>query len=204
MAIVQAIQFLSKSDVAGDYYEFGVFQGKSLATAYNIHSDTEKFQRHFYGFDSFSGLPHLEKDDQLDGYEAFYQGQYSCDEASVRANLLANGVPEDRFTLIKGFYSTSLIDPDLQMQLGDSQAALIHIDCDLYSSSADCLAFIGDRIVDGSILMFDDWFCFRGRPDKGVRRAYYEWSERVNLTFTEYFKYSWAGIAFICHHSGSK
>lgn len=37
-------------------------------------------------------------------------------------------------------------------------AAFLHIDCDLYSSTANIFASLGDRIVPGTILMFDEYF----------------------------------------------
>jgi len=37
-------------------------------------------------------------------------------------------------------------------------AALVHIDCDLYSSTRTVFEHIGDRIVSGTILVFDEYF----------------------------------------------
>ena len=107
-------------------------------------------------------------------------------------------MPDNSFTLIEGFYNESLYEESTIEILGDTKAALVHIDCDLYSSAIPCLDFIAPRLVDGAILMFDDWFCYRGREDKGVRRAFNEWSNKVEYSFTEYSKYSWSGIMFIC------
>ena len=197
-----ALRFLQKSETEGDYFEFGVFQGRSLATAYKIHSQMESAPRHFYAFDSFSGLPQLSADDTLEDYSVFHEGQFAVSKADVAQNLVNNGVPEDSVTLIEGFYETSLGDTETIAAVGRANAALVHIDCDLYSSAVPCLKFIETRMVDGAILMFDDWFCYRGRADQGVHRAFDEWATRAPYTFTEYAKYSWSGLMFICNTHG--
>ena len=54
-------------------------------------------------------------------------------------------------------------------------AAIVHIDCDLYSSTKTALHFITDLIVDGTVIIFDDWFNFIASPVKGEQRAAPEW-----------------------------
>ena len=140
----------------------------------------------------------MQDDDILEDYGVFHEGQFSVSKEQVRRNLVANGVPEHDFTLIEGFYSDSLVRQDTVDKVGSSNAGIVHIDCDLYNSALPCLDFINLRLVDGAIIMFDDWFCYRGRPDKGVRKAFEEWSPSSGYIFTEYSKYSWSGIMFIC------
>jgi len=194
-----ALRFLYKSETVGDYFEFGVFQGRSLVTAHKINTQLQAPTRHFYAFDSFSGLPQLSAEDTLEDYSVFHEGQFAVSKDQVAQNLANHGVPEKDVTLIEGFYDSSLADPATAATVGDAQAALVHIDCDLYSSAIPCLKFMESRMVDGAILMFDDWFCYRGRPDQGVHRAFDEWAVTAPFTFTEYAKYSWAGIMFICN-----
>lgn len=198
-AMAHAFRFLHKSETAGDYFEFGVFQGRSLAAAYQVHQKMETVARHFYAFDSFEGLPDLTADDTMDDYGVFHGGQFAVSKADVSRNLVNNGIPADATTLIEGYYDESLVQDDTLATLGDAKAALVHIDCDLYSSALPCLDFISSRMVDGALLLFDDWFCYRGRPDQGVHRAFDEWAETAPYTFTEYAKYSWSGIMFICN-----
>lgn len=202
--MAHAFRFLHKSETPGDYYEFGVFQGRSLATAHKIHRQLEQRPRHFYAFDSFAGLPAFTNEDEMPDYEVFHEGQFATSEEQVAANLANNGVDIAKVTLVAGFYEDSLKRSDTASIVGDSKAALVHVDCDLYSSTVPCLTFVQDRLVDGAILMFDDWFCYRGRPDRGVRRAFEEWRETVPYTFTEYCKYTWSGKMFICNTLGDE
>jgi hypothetical protein len=39
------------------------------------------------------------------------------------------------------------------------------------------------------VLVFDDWFCFYGDPDRGERRAFKEFTEQnPNLVFQDYIQ----------------
>ena len=54
------------------------------------------------------------------------------------------------------------------------QIAVVHFDCDLYESTRDALAAIAPVLQDGAMLLFDDWFHYRGHPRKGEARAFSE------------------------------
>ena len=75
-ALNKALEFIFKSEIDGDYLEFGVFQGVSLARAIRANQNWKKrtgrnhIQR-FIGFDSFEGLPSFIDGDNLRGYEVF-------------------------------------------------------------------------------------------------------------------------------------
>jgi O-methyltransferase len=202
-ALDKAFEFIYKSETDGDYFEFGVFQGVSLARAIradlNWKKKTERDHvKRFIGFDSFKGLPSFVEGDNLKGYEVFQPGQFSdTSQEQVRAELQREGMPTDNVTLIPGFYSESLVSQDTSDRLRGSRAAIAHIDCDLYSSAKECLDFLTGRLTDGSMMMFDDWYCYRGRPDRGVHKAFDEWRQHSPYWVSDYFNYSWAGRAFI-------
>ena len=198
-AMAHAFRFLHKSDTDGDYFEFGVYQGQSLIHAYKVHKTNEVRARHFFGFDSFEGLPKFEADDEMEGYDIFHEGQFATSLSDVRDATRKSGADGRLVTFIPGFYDKTLGDPETEAIVGHSKAALVHIDCDLYSSTVPCLKFMESRLVDGAIFMFDDWFCYRGRPDRGVRRAFEEWVPTVPYVFTDYCTYTWSGKMFICN-----
>lgn len=202
-ALDKAFEFIYKSESDGDYYEFGVFQGVSLARA--VRADKvwrQKTGRHhvkrFFGFDSFEGFPAFTSEDALEGYGVFQPGQFAnTSPDAVRAEIAREQLPVDAVTLIPGFFSQSLKSDTTSALLGASKVAIAHIDCDLYSSAQECLEFLDGRLVDGAVLLFDDWHCYRGRPDRGVHKAFVEWQSSRTYLVTEYFSYSWAGRAFI-------
>jgi hypothetical protein len=51
--------------------------------------------------------------------------------------------------------------------------AFLHIDCDLYASTSDVLAGLGDRLVPGSVIVFDEFFNYPGWQD-GEYKAFKE------------------------------
>ena len=69
------------------------------------------------------------------------------------------------------------------------KAAVVYIDCDLYSSTSCALNFAKDFFQKGTVLVFDDWFCFYGDPSKGERRAFHEFrAQNPDLIFEEYIQ----------------
>jgi len=78
---------------------------------------------------------------------------------------------------------------------------MIHIDCDLYESAKTVLSFITPIVQEGTIIMFDDWYQFRGNPDKGEQRAFREWLyDNPHLNSVEYVKQPpWANSFIISH-----
>lgn len=202
-ALNKAFEFVYKSETNGLYIEFGVFQGVSMARA--IRSNTawqkkmgRKHITRFIGFDSFQGLPQFEAGDQLSNYGVFEEGQFAdTSPAAVYTTLEREQVTSEGVTLIPGFFSESLPAESTQNIVGNDPVAIIHIDCDLYSSARDCLDFVSGRIADGAVMLFDDWYCYRGRPDSGVHKAFSEWRSSAPYLVSDYFSYGWAGRAFI-------
>ena len=201
-AMLLAFEFAVKSGIEGDYYEFGVYRGNSLINALRARQwVSKKFGRpgctRLYAFDSFTGLPPLTDADKLDSYDVFEEGIYACSREEVEEELRKAGVPVNDVCFVPGFYDQSLKTGETRRLTQGSVAAIVHIDCDLYSSATECLAFLNRYIQDGTVLLFDDWFCYRGRPDRGVQHAFSEWLPGTGYIKSEYFRYSWAGIAFI-------
>lgn len=53
--------------------------------------------------------------------------------------------------------------------------------------------------------MFDDWFCYKGDPEKGEQRATREWLEKnPNIKNLPYKQNSNVGTSFIVHIAQDK
>lgn len=155
----------------GDYYEFGIYRGGSFAAAQQVCSDLGIGSTHFYGFDSFQGLPPVEGIDETDGI--FYEGQFAAPKDAVVRNLTEQGVDWDRTTLIEGFFSESLTE-EAKRAHPFRPVGVALLDCDLYSSTREVLSWLETYLVDGSILLFDDWESFGDDGDLGQKRAFSE------------------------------
>ncbi len=204
----RAIEFVAKSDLRGDVFEFGCFAGQSMAAFYAAEAAFQTptkghFIDHYYAFDSFEGMPVGGPADELEGYDlsggTLVPGGYACSEDQFLENLAKEGVDLSHVTTVKGFYDVSLKDPKVHELVAGSKCAILHIDCDFEVSATDALNFATPYLQDGTIVLFDDYFLFRGRPDKGVRASFEAWLPNSGYTMTPYFTYSWAGAAFILH-----
>lgn len=116
--------------------EFGVASGRTIR---HIGSLTE---RPIHGFDSFEGLPETWR-------SGFAKGAFAQPIPPVPRHV----------SLHEGWFSESL--PDF-MQTTAEPISLLHIDCDLYSSTAFVLNHLADRIRTGTVLVFDEYFNYPG------------------------------------------
>ena len=192
-----------KTAEVGDYYEFGVFKGRTFLEAQRSANRLGLRDMRFFGFDSFAGLPPIDGADDPD--ESFYEGQYACSKPSVVANLDRCGFDWSRGALIEGYFERSLT-PDCKQHHGMDHVAVALIDGDLYSSAVQCLQFIEDMVVDGTILILDDWQAYNQADDRGERRAFAEFLARhSDYSAEEFFEYGSPGTrgkVFILHTEG--
>jgi len=182
---------------AGDYVEFGAFDGGSLIRAWRAaqriagefasgtwdHSLAPgERERHlaawrevrFIAFDSFAGMPEPRGVDKV--YEVFKAGSYACGEEVFWQRVTAAGVPRERVLTIKGTFDVTAT-PATAKRINLSKIAIVNIDCDLYESARTALDFVTPYLVDGTIVIFDEWFQFNGNPTLGEQRAFTEWRQ---------------------------
>jgi hypothetical protein len=127
--------------------EFGVASGTTinyLAGTIALHG------RRLFGFDSFRGLPEPWADYEI--------GHFACAPPTVAPNV----------ELVVGDFADTL-PPFLATHAGD--AALIHLDADLYSSTKTVLDLLAPRIVPGTIIALDEYWIVIEQE----QRAFREW-----------------------------
>ncbi|MER3395523.1 MAG: hypothetical protein C4318_06770 [Acidimicrobiia bacterium] len=140
----------------------------------------------FFAFDSFQGLPELKGPDSLT--KDFTPGQFRTSSDEFWAHLRRRKIDTSKVVAVEGWFEDTLTD-DTRTRLGIKKAAVVHIDSDLYASAKLALSFITPVLQDGTILIFDDWFNYRGHPALGERRALREWHEQnPKWGLTEYHK----------------
>ena len=125
-----------------DYLEFGVMSGETIFYWSRINEDENS---RFFGFDSFEGLP-----------EAW---------DSVRSKTLEIGhfnmhgkVPETedwRIEFYKGLFQETL--QDFRRSYVPQNPIVIHVDCDIYSSSLYVLTQMDEFIKAGTLVIFDEF-----------------------------------------------
>lgn len=122
-----------------DYLEFGVFEGASIRSWCVANQNPAS---RFFGFDSFEGLPEDWHSGKRKG--AFSTGGKLPEIADARVHFVAGWFQNS----LRGFMAT--YQPQRQL--------VVHVDCDLYSSTLYCLTTLNPLIPPGTLIVLDDFF----------------------------------------------
>jgi hypothetical protein len=195
-AIEQCAEYLVGAQIDGDYLEFGVYKGDTFTHAYSWMSPHFKTMR-FFALDSFEGLPKPEGIDLIDGYSShFYEGQYAYSEEDFVKNLESKNIDLNKVITVKGWFDKTLTAATFK-KYNLNKVSVAWIDCDLYESTVPVLEFLTPLLSVGSVIIFDDWRCYRNHPDFGEQRACAEWLEKnPRIKLAELYSFGWNGIAF--------
>jgi hypothetical protein len=175
------------------YYEFGMFRGFSFWFAEQISREYAPTSFRLYGFDSFEGLPRPQLAAEA---RIFVEGDFRGTYATVTAHLTRWRTDFSRIRLHRGFYAPELFRELVRTETF-APVSICLIDVDLYESCVPVLDFLRDRLVPGSILLFDDYNQMGDDDGAGERRALIEFEGR-HPTFRKQhlFDYGWEGVAF--------
>jgi O-methyltransferase len=161
------LRSLAPGEDIGDYLEFGVSRGTSMACAYKILQAEGLKNSRLIGFDSFEGMP-LEADAQ-----GWAPGDFHSTLSATRKYLMQNGVDINRVELVKGWFKDTL-NSATASRLNITKASIIMVDCDIYTASKDALNFCIPFIKSHAILIFDDWGWRSDEGEIGQKEAYEE------------------------------
>ena len=137
--------------------EFGVYKGESI----NFLAD--RIPSLWHGFDSFEGLPRP-------WTPGFAKG--ALDAGGVLPPIRGN------VRLWKGWFSETL--PKFVESVKEKRISFLHIDSDLYESARLIFTFLGDRIAEGTVIVFDE---YTGVTPDDEARAFREWRRRTGARF---------------------
>jgi len=128
----------------GYWMEFGVKAGASIIYPASLHQDWI-----MWGFDSFEGLP--------DGAKGtpWKKGGHKTDFGDIRIQTVAEGLPNVR--LVKGWFKDSIPRWRNETYRSGEKVSFVHIDSDLYASAKDVLDNIGDLLLCGATVVFDNY-----------------------------------------------
>lgn len=143
---------LAAAPRGGIVAEFGVWSGRTI----NMIADHFGGGITIHGFDSFEGLPE-------DWNEQYRKGTFH-----TQGNL---PTVRSHVKLHKGWFEDT-VPPFTTAHKGEP-VALLHIDCDLYSSTKTVFDALGGNLVVGSVILFDEYF------------NYPEWREHEHKAFQE-------------------
>jgi len=163
----------SNDSLKGDYMEFGVYQGEMFEFVVREASEKMPWMR-FFACDSFKGLP---KPRGIDRDSEFVEGQFACSEERFMERIAQLPIEQHRVVVVPGWFHQSLAEYNAGAY-NIQVVSVAYIDCDLYESCIPVLNFLAQRVRQGTVLLFDDWFCFRANPTRGIPLAVSEWLTR--------------------------
>ena len=149
----------------GLHLEFGVGRGKSMRWI------APEVDGAVHGFDSFEGI----------------QEHWNGNPIGAFAQKRMPKVPEN-VEFHVGYFDATL--PGF-LASHPEPIAFLHVDCDLYSSTVTIFELLGDRLQEGSIILFDKYYNFH-RWQQHEFKAFQEFVEKSGLTY-EYIAYSVTG-----------
>ena len=193
-----AMDFVRHSKVEGDYFEFGVYRGLTFQYAYHSAQIRKLTSMRFFALDSFQGFADPKGNDTTG---VIIKGTRNCSENNFYRVLRSHSVDMKKVKTIPGWFENTLIGEGKKNtvnKIGQSKAAIVYLDADLYEPTVLALDFIVEYLADGALLLFDNWFLFRGHPERGERRAFEEWTKKhPELIITPYSNFGWHGTSFI-------
>jgi hypothetical protein len=156
---------LARAPAAGLVVEFGVEKGASLRHLAGLT------KRDVHGFDSFEGLP--------GDWTGTREGKAAFSRDGKLPKVPANA------KLHVGWFDATL--PGF-LAANAGPCALVHVDCDIYSSTVTIFSLLKDRIGAGTVIVFDEYFNYPG------------WRQHEYKAFQEFIaqtgmKYSYLGFS---------
>ena len=137
--------------------EFGVYRGETVRVIRAALD--ESFE--VFGFDSFVGLPEPWVD--MDGKQVAPRGHFHTQ----------GYIPKIPGIKIYDGWFTDTLPEYLKIA---KPITLLHVDSDLYSSAKEVLWALNDYIVEGTIMVFDEWFyCHDPKYNDHEEKAFKEW-----------------------------
>lgn len=177
--------------------------GVTLGSAYPT---VEKF----IGFDSFEGMPQPSEFDQ-----EWTHLRGGDNATSVEEFMKLCGPKSEDVLAVKGYFSESLVDPRTDQNIAEflsrqtkssprpqkthapSWFSFCYVDVDYYESTLETLNYAVPRIVPGGLLLLDDWNLYRADPNRGQRKALYDFSqENSATTLVPLWNTGWGGKVF--------
>jgi hypothetical protein len=164
---------LTLTTVEGIYAEFGVNEGGTVTFIAKQKPDVK-----VHGFDSFEGLPEDWSGNKMSA--GFFDRKGRLPRVPSNVELHA------------GWFDKSL--PSF-IAKHEGPAAFLHIDCDLYSSTVTIFENFADRIVPGTVLVFDEYFNYPNWQAH-EHKAFEEFKKKSGLNFKP-VAYSLQQVAFV-------
>lgn len=170
IGLIEAVWYLDRKGVAGDFVECGVWRGGSMMLAIAARDPRPSIGRRYHLFDTFTGMSKpTEADVRIgDGQKALEihasrdQGTHNswayASLEDVQASFRKEGFSDESLIWHVGKVEDTLADPSSIPE----KIALLRLDTDWYESTLLELEVLYPRLQNGGILIIDDYGSWAG------------------------------------------
>ncbi|PJJ83771.1 TylF/MycF/NovP-related O-methyltransferase [Mucilaginibacter auburnensis] len=167
-SLVNAVNYLIKNNIEGDFVECGVWRGGSTMAAIDTLMKAGDKSRTVYLYDTFEGMSEpTEHDKELSGHaaDALLQSSEKEDATSVwcysaleevQNNVGSLNYPADKVHYVKGKVEDTI------PQTLPGKIALLRLDTDWYESTKHELEHLYPLLVPGGVIIIDDYGHWEG------------------------------------------
>lgn len=201
-ALKLAFWHLAIDAVEGAYVEFGVASGNSMRSAEiaerRSHSRSlgiSHVERKLYGFDTFESF----SSDTVQDEHPTWQGEnFSVGLSRVSRRFRKH---KNRINLFALDASTLVKDNEKKVDINkfipDESIAIALLDMDLGSPTLQALEWMKPKLKSGSVVIFDEFFAYRGAPNLGESGAWESFLQNnPKIKGREYIRYGDGGVGF--------
>lgn len=178
---------IRSNEVRGDFVECGVWRGGCVIFMAAYLSVYGMSNRKVFAVDSFMGLPKpsADLDKSIDLSKDLYP-ELAVSMETVKDNFRVYGLNPDEINFLAGWFKDSL------PVLDSNSIALLRLDGDLYESTRDCLVNLYDRVVEGGIVIIDDWGVL-----PPCKQAVIDFFEERNQPLPNMTTIDWSGVFWV-------
>jgi len=171
LAFCDAVEYVSKHNIAGDIVECGVWKGGSTAAAARTLMNLNQTSRTLWLYDTYDGMSapsesdidlrgqcadELLANDQAHSAESPESIWCRCALETVQQTMAQTGYPEENIRYVKGKVEDTLpeVSPD--------EISILRLDTDWYESTRCELEVLFPKLAVGGVLIIDDYGHWQG------------------------------------------
>jgi len=169
--LIEAVRYIVRNRVEGDFIECGVYKGGSMMTVALVLLEENCSDRDLYLYDTFTGMTDpSDVDVDFRGNVMHHTRWPVVPEEAVRAALYSTEYPRNKIHFVRGRVEDTLPDQ------APEKIALLRLDTDWYESTKHELVHLYPRLVQGGVLIIDDYGQYLGS-----KRAVNEYLSEQNI-----------------------
>ncbi len=184
-SLCDSVDYLVRNEIDGDIAECGVWKGGSMMAAALTLLRLGDTSRHLYLYDTYAGMTEPTEEDAPSAYDGFTSPLKRWKRITgkgrewagvslpeVQAAIESTGYPKDRIHCIAG-----KVEDTIPSQSPAGPIALLRLDTDWYESTKHELEHLYPQLVDGGVLIIDDYGHY-----EGARKAVDEYFAAIGET----------------------